>query len=56
MLIGSGSRMSVFGGYAFGSCFMLFAAGIALKLGVNAERVSLEGVARPLSAEVQPPR
>ncbi|HSQ03604.1 MAG TPA: MFS transporter, partial [Burkholderiales bacterium] len=56
LLIGSGSRMSVFGGYAFGSCFMLVAAAVALKLGVNAERVSLEGVATPLSAEVQPPR
>ncbi len=51
VLIGTGSRVSVFWGYAFGAVFMLVAAGITLKLGVNAERVSLEGVARPLSAE-----
>jgi MFS family permease len=52
LLIGSGSRVSVFWGYAFGAVLMLFAAGVAFKLGVNAERMSLEGVAMPLSAEV----
>ncbi len=50
-LIGSGSRMNVFYGYAAGSVLMLAAAGIEVWLGVKAERTSLEEIARPLSAD-----
>jgi MFS family permease len=49
-LIDTGSRTSVFAGYLFGSVLMIGAAGIALKFGVDAERKSLETVARPLAA------
>ena len=38
-------------GYALGALLMLVAAMVELRLGVKAERVSLEGVAAPLSAE-----
>jgi MFS family permease len=48
-LIGSGSRISVFGGYAFGATLMLAAAAIEAWLGVDAERTSLERIAPPLS-------
>lgn len=49
-LIDTGSRMSVFAGYLFGSVLMIAAAVIAWKFGVDAERKSLETVARPLAA------
>ena len=48
-LIGSGSRSSVFGGYALGSALMLIAAVVEAWIGVDAERTSLERVAPPLS-------
>ncbi len=48
-LIGTGSRTSLFAGYALGGVLMLFAAAVAWALGVNAERQSLERVAPPLS-------
>jgi MFS family permease len=48
-LIGTGERVSVFGGYAFGALLMLAAAAIAWRFGVDAERASLEAVAQPLS-------
>ena len=51
LLIGTGSRENVMIGYALGGVLMLVAAMVELRLGVNAERVSLEGVAAPLSAE-----
>jgi len=51
LLIGTGSRLNVFYGYAVGAALMLVAAGVELKLGVRAERMPLERVARPLSAE-----
>jgi len=51
VLIGTGSRESVFLGYALGAALMLAAAGIEAWLGVDAERRSLEQVALPLSAE-----
>ncbi len=51
VLIGTGSRESVFLGYALGAALMLAAAGIEAWLGVDAERRSLEHVALPLSAE-----
>jgi MFS family permease len=50
MLIETGSRGSVFTGYAIGAFLVLIAAGIALRHGVDAERRSLEDVALPLSA------
>jgi MFS family permease len=48
-LIDSGSRRSVFSGYALGATLMLVAADIAARWGVAAERRSLEDVARPLA-------
>ncbi|MDB5509833.1 MAG: transporter [Hyphomicrobiales bacterium] len=50
MLIESGSRTSVFGGYLFGAALMIFAAFIAGRFAVAAERRSLEDVASPLSS------
>ena len=56
MLIGTGSRASVFIGYAIGAILVLVAAAIALRYGVDAERKPLEEVAPPLSTgEVQGP-
>ena len=49
MLIESGSRDSVFGGYVFGAVLMLAAAFVAARYAVAAERRSLEDVASPLS-------
>ena len=48
-LIGTGERIAVFSGYALGTALMLIAALVAWRWGVDAERVSLEGVAAPLS-------
>ena len=48
-LIGSGEREAVFAGYALGAGLMLVAAAVEAWLGVDAERVSLERVAAPLS-------
>ena len=50
LLIDSGSRWSVFGGYLIGSILMLAAAAIAVRWGVAAERKPLEEVCRPLAA------
>jgi MFS family permease len=50
ILIETGSRASVFGGYLFGSGLMVLAAIIAMIWGVAAERKPLEAVARPLSS------
>src|SRR5262245_37514565 len=49
-LIDTGSRWSVFGGYAFGALLMLIAAAVAARWGVAAERKPLESVSRPLAA------
>ncbi|HEV7801318.1 MAG TPA: MFS transporter [Burkholderiales bacterium] len=49
-LIGTGERVAVCGGYVLGAVLMLIAAGVEWRMGVDAERVSLEGVATPLSA------
>jgi MFS family permease len=49
-LIGTGERIAVFWGYAFGATLMLVAAGVEWMIGVDAERKSLETVATPLSA------
>ena len=51
-LIESGSRESVFGGYAVAATLMLVAALVAAAFAVPAERRSLEDVAAPLSADV----
>jgi MFS family permease len=49
-LIGTGERVAVFWGYALGAALMIIAAVVEWRLGVNAERASLETVAAPLSA------
>jgi MFS family permease len=48
-LIDTGSRASVATGYLLGSILMVLAALVELRYGVNAERKSLEVVARPLA-------
>jgi len=50
MLIDTGSRASVFGGYLFGAALMVAAALVAGRWAVAAERKPLESVARPLAA------
>jgi len=50
-LIQGGSREGLFGGYAFAAALMLFAAFVAARFAVAAERKPLEDVAAPLSAE-----
>ena len=49
-LIGAGSPWKIAGGYAFAALLMLVAAGVELRLGVDAEGRSLESLADPLSA------
>lgn len=49
VLIDTGSRTSVFGGYVLAALLMLVAAGVALRFTVRAERKSLEEVAKPLA-------
>jgi MFS family permease len=48
-LIGSGSRWHIFDGYLFAAAFMLLAAGVAWRLGIDAQNKSLEEIAPPLS-------
>lgn len=50
LLIDTGSRWSVFGGYVFGAVLMVVAALVAARWAVAAERKPLETVARPLAA------
>ncbi|WP_232332817.1 MFS transporter [Novosphingobium aquimarinum] len=50
-LIESGSRDQVLLGYVLGAALMLVAAGVARVIGIDAERRSLEDVAKPLSWE-----
>ncbi|HKW52849.1 MAG TPA: MFS transporter, partial [Stellaceae bacterium] len=50
VLIESGSRGEIFGGYLLGAGLMIVAALVELRLGINAEGRSLEDVARPLSS------
>ncbi|HWG79573.1 MAG TPA: MFS transporter [Stellaceae bacterium] len=50
ILIASGSRSEILGGYLLGAALMIVAALVELKLGIAAERRSLEDVARPLSS------
>src|SRR5205823_335337 len=49
LLIDTGSRTSVFGGYLFGAVLMIVAAAVELAYGIAAERRGLEDVARPLA-------
>jgi MFS family permease len=50
VLIDTGSRWSVFGGYLLGAALMIAAALVAARYAVAAERKPLEAVARPLAA------
>jgi MFS family permease len=50
-IIESGSRDALFGAYAFAGVLMCAAAAVALWLGVDAERKSLEEVCRPLGCD-----
>ncbi|XSG82824.1 MAG: MFS transporter [Methyloligella sp. ZOD6] len=50
VLIDTGSRFSVFGGYLLGAGLMLAVVFVILRWGVAAERRSLEDVAKPLSS------
>uniref|UniRef100_A0A9E7ZQH5 MFS transporter n=1 Tax=Bosea sp. NBC_00436 TaxID=2969620 RepID=A0A9E7ZQH5_9HYPH len=50
ILIDTGSRGSVFGGYLLGAALMLAAALVAARFAFPAERKPLESVARPLNA------
>jgi MFS family permease len=50
VLIDTGSRPSVFGGYLLGAALMIAAALVELRFGIAAERKPLEEVARPLAA------
>jgi len=50
LLIDTGSRWSVAGGYLFGAVLMLGAAAVAARYCVAAERKPLEAVSRPLAA------
>ena len=50
LLIDTGSRWSVFGGYLFGAALMIVAAVVAFRYAVPAERKPLEAVSRPLAA------
>ena len=54
-LIGTGSRINVFYGYAAAAALMLAAAAIEVVWGVAAERQSLEKIAEPLSARAHVP-
>jgi MFS family permease len=49
VLIDTGSRNSVFGGYLLGAALMIVAAAVAWRYCIAAERKSLESVAKPLA-------
>jgi MFS family permease len=50
LLIDTGSRWSVAGGYLFGAALMIVAAIVAFRYAVPAERKPLEAISRPLAA------
>jgi MFS family permease len=50
VLIGTGSKTNVLWGYLFSAALMVGAAGVEWKLGVKAERQSLENICAPLAA------
>jgi hypothetical protein len=49
MLIETGSRAALFGGYVLAGVLMCAAAAVAATIGVDAERRPLESIAPPLS-------
>jgi MFS family permease len=49
-LIGTGSRIAVFWGYALGAALMIGAGMVELAVGVKAERQSLESISAPLTS------
>jgi MFS family permease len=49
VLIDTGSRASLFGGYLLGAALMVIAAAVMWRWGIAAERKPLEAVARPLA-------
>lgn len=49
VLIGSGERVQIAGGYVLGAVLMLIAAGVQWRFGLAAERRALEELAPPLS-------
>jgi MFS family permease len=49
-LIGTGSRIAVFWGYALGAALMIGAGIVELAVGVKAERQSLESISAPLTS------
>ena len=49
LLIDTGSRWSLFGGYVFGAVLMVVAAIVVLRWGIAAERRPLEDIAPPLA-------
>jgi MFS family permease len=53
-LIATGERWNVFAGYAVGAVFMLAAAAVAGRWGVDAERKSLEEISPPLRVDTDP--
>jgi MFS family permease len=52
-LISSGSRTALFAGYLVGAALMLAGSGTEFKLGINAEKQSLESISEPLQAKGQ---
>ena len=54
-LIGSGSRMHLFLGYALAAALMFGAAIVEMMFGVRAERTGLEALAAPLSSLIYEP-
>jgi hypothetical protein len=53
LLIDSGSRFELFGGYIIASALMIAAAVVEIVFGVAAEQASLEKIASPLSSAGQ---
>jgi MFS family permease len=52
-LIGTNDRMNIFYGYLFAGCLMIAAAVVEARVGVKAERRSLEDISAPLSSQLQ---
>jgi MFS family permease len=52
-LIQTGSRVAVASGWAIGAALMVVAGALSLAFGVDAERRSLEDIARPMGLETQ---
>jgi MFS family permease len=50
-LIGTGSKVAVFWGYALGAALMIAAGIVELVIGVKAERQSLESISAPLTSQ-----